>query len=100
MPTLPPLAPGTEAADQPPQGLYDALSCFRGRVLIVLSGNGASADGMQEFSAAQLKYAAWRKVCASPLWQQVALPQADAAFAQARWRDEVARITTDWLRSW
>ncbi|WP_166107221.1 hydrolase 1, exosortase A system-associated [Duganella aceris] len=80
-----------------PQRLYQALSDFRGQVLVILSG----ADiGAREFQALAARHAHWRALMEAPRVRQTVIPQANHTFARKSWRDQVAAICADWVRSW
>jgi exosortase A-associated hydrolase 1 len=80
-----------------PQRLHAALSSFRGRILIVLSG----ADlGAREFSALQERQEQWRSLLAAPRVRQTVLPQANHTFAREAWREQVAVLCADWIAAW
>jgi exosortase A-associated hydrolase 1 len=84
-------------AGAPPQRMLDALQRFRGRILIILSGDDLTAS---EFLDLQRGSSAWRVLLAKPTVQQLTLADANHTFSRRVWRDEVARICTRWLASW
>jgi exosortase A-associated hydrolase 1 len=87
----------TDAGMNVPQRLYLALSRYRGRLLIVLSG----ADlGAREFSALPAQHAHWRKLLAAPHVRTETIAQANHTFASKAWRDDVATLCQDWIASW
>ena len=80
-----------------PERMLDALQRFRGRILIILSGDDLTAS---EFLDLQRASSAWRTLLAAPTVQQLTLAGANHTFSRRIWRDEVARICTRWLASW
>lgn len=80
-----------------PARLRRALSTFRGRVLIILSG----ADiGAREFSALGEQHAEWRALLSEPRVRQATVAQANHTFGRQAWRDDVAALCKDWIGSW
>jgi exosortase A-associated hydrolase 1 len=89
--------PQTASDMNVPQRLYLALSRYRGRLLIVLSG----ADlGAREFSALPARHAHWRKLLAAPRVRTETIAQANHTFASKAWRDDVTSLCRDWIASW
>ena len=80
-----------------PDRMASALERFRGRVLLVLSGNDLTAA---EFRDAVARSAHWGKALQANPLATVELPDADHTFSTARWRSEVAEATRSWLREW
>ncbi len=80
-----------------PERMLAALQRFRGRILIILSGDDLTAS---EFLDLQHGSNAWRTLLAAPTVQQLTLADANHTFSRRIWRDEVARICTRWLASW
>ncbi|MFM9437690.1 uncharacterized protein ACFDR9_004780 [Janthinobacterium sp. CG_23.3] len=93
----PPAAAAAGAGQNAPQRMYEALSRFQGRVLIILSGDDLTA---REFADLQTSSPAWRKLSTGPLLRQVQLAQANHTFARSLWRDQVAQLSADWITSW
>jgi exosortase A-associated hydrolase 1 len=86
-----------DAGGDLPARLHRALSGFRGRILIILSG----ADiGAREFVALGERHAEWRALLAEPRVRQTTVAQANHTFGRKVWRDDVAAICTDWIASW
>lgn len=80
-----------------PDRLHHALQRFRGRILIILSG----ADlGAREFMALPRQHAHWRTLMSAPRVQQAIIADANHTFSRKVWRDQVADICTDWMRTW
>ncbi len=89
-------AAGTGTASLPDR-MLDGIERFKGRVLIILSGNDLTA---QEFSDVAGASPRWRRRLQAPGVQQQALPAANHTFSQREWRDQVANWTAQWTRSW
>lgn len=80
-----------------PDRMLDGLSRFKGRVLLIMSGNDLTA---QEFSDVLKGSQKWRKLLESSRIQRHDLPDANHTFAQKDWRDQVANWTSEWVISW
>jgi uncharacterized protein len=80
-----------------PERMASALERFRGRVLLVLSGNDLTAA---EFRDTVTRSARWGKALQANPLATVELPDADHTFSTARWRSEVAGATRSWLQEW
>ncbi|HJV76311.1 MAG TPA: hydrolase 1, exosortase A system-associated [Noviherbaspirillum sp.] len=80
-----------------PDRVFDGLSRFSGRVLLIMSGNDLTA---KEFLALCRSSKAWRKLLRSPHISRLDLPDADHTFARREWHDQAANGTKDWLRGW
>ena len=79
------------------QRMADGLSQFRGRVLLILSGNDLTA---REFDGVANGSVRWREMLDDSRVSQFRLQAADHTFATRAWRDQVAASTVDWLRDW
>jgi len=79
-----------------PDRMEDALGRFQGRVLLILSGHDFIA---QEFKDLVGKSRRWRRLLAGDRVTRHDLPEANHTFARREWRDEVARWTEKWVRS-
>ncbi|HEX9626886.1 MAG TPA: hydrolase 1, exosortase A system-associated [Acidiferrobacterales bacterium] len=80
-----------------PQRMLDGLRAFRGRVLLVLSGDDLTAG---EFKALVRSARPWRRILRAGRVTRHDLVQANHTFARRDWRDQVARWTAVWLASW
>lgn len=80
-----------------PDRMLDGLSRFKGRVLLIMSGNDLTA---QEFSDVLKGSQKWRKLLESFRIQRHDLLDANHTFAQKDWRDQVANWTSEWVISW
>jgi uncharacterized protein len=80
-----------------PDRMADGLSRFKGRLLIILSGNDLTA---QEFEGVAKGTKRWVKLLAESRVQRQELAGANHTFSRREWRDQVAAWTADWVRSW
>jgi len=96
-------AAGTDAdagaADRAPlpERMEDGLRRFRGPVLLVLSGSDLTA---QEFKDLVAGSRGWTRLLASRRVTRHDLPGANHTFARREWRDQLARWTEEWVKSW
>ncbi|MGC2518221.1 MAG: hydrolase 1, exosortase A system-associated [Burkholderiales bacterium] len=79
-----------------PDRMEDALLRFQGRVLLILSGNDLTA---QEFKDVVAGSGRWRRSLAGDRVTRHDLPEANHTFARREWRDQVARWTEEWVKS-
>jgi len=94
--TRPPAAPGAAQASLP-ERMHAGLADFKGRVLLVVAGADLTAREFCDLAAAS---AHWQRVLAPPRVTRRQIEHADHTFSRREWRDQVARWTADWLRSW
>ncbi|HEV7929763.1 MAG TPA: hydrolase 1, exosortase A system-associated, partial [Nitrosospira sp.] len=80
-----------------PDRMLDGLRRFKGRILLIISGNDLTA---QEFSDLVSASPAWKRLLAAPRVSRQSLPEADHTFSRRLWRDQVASLTRNWIRSW
>ncbi|MDQ3186936.1 MAG: hydrolase 1, exosortase A system-associated, partial [Pseudomonadota bacterium] len=80
-----------------PDRMLAGLSRFKGRVLLIISGNDLTA---QEFSNLVSGSQEWQKLLASPRVSRFDLPEATHTFSRREWRDQVALWTKEWVQSW
>jgi exosortase A-associated hydrolase 1 len=80
-----------------PERMFDGLSRFKGRTLLIMSGNDLTA---QEFSDLVKGSRKWRRLLGSPGVTRLDLPEANHTFSRREWRDQVADWTSGWVRSW
>lgn len=80
-----------------PDRMLDGLSRFKGKVLLILSGNDLTA---QEFSDLLKGSGKWQRILESVQIQRCDLPEANHTFSRKDWRDQVATWTREWLASW
>jgi exosortase A-associated hydrolase 1 len=80
-----------------PDRMAEALARFRGRVLLVLSGNDLTAA---EFRDTAARSSAWSEALRANPPATVELPQADHTFSTGPWRADVAEATRSWIQQW
>lgn len=88
---------GTCAAEALPERMLDGLRSFRGRVLLILSGDDLTASEFKDVVAGSR---VWRRLLRSRTIARRDLPGANHTFARREWRDQVAAWTLEWMRSW
>lgn len=71
------------------------LAAFRGRTLLILSGNDLTAKEFLHYAASS---PAWRGLLAGERVARVDLPEADHTFSSRPWLDEAESATLDWLQ--
>ena len=89
-------APATSAAALPEQ-VYQGLSGFKGKLLVMLSGADLTA---QEFLDASASTDNWRALMAQARVTRHLLDGADHTCSRRDWHDQVAAWTAAWLRAW
>jgi exosortase A-associated hydrolase 1 len=77
--------------------MEEGLRGFRGRVLLILSGNDYTAQEFKDLVAASRR---WRRLLAEARVVRHDLADANHTFARSAWRDQVARWTATWVESW
>lgn len=80
-----------------PERMRDGLARFRGRVMLILSGDDLTA---REFETLVNSSKDWRALLSGPQVTRRDLPQANHTFSRRDWRDQVAGWTTGWVKSW
>lgn len=86
------------AGDAPlPDRMEDAMQRFRGKVLLILSGNDLTA---QEFKDVVARSRHWRRLLAGDRATRFDLPEANHTFAQREWRSQVERWTEEWVKKY
>jgi len=76
------------------QGMLEGLGKFGKNVLIVLSEDDLTAS---EFSALIARDSEWKKIIESPAITLRTVAAADHTFSRKAWKDEVSRLTIDWV---
>jgi exosortase A-associated hydrolase 1 len=72
------------------------LRAFRGKVLLILSGNDLTAQEFKDFVAAS---DSWQRLLAGEGVTRRDLPDANHTFARRDWRDQVERWTEGWVKA-
>lgn len=76
--------------------MWRGLQAFPGKVQLIISGNDLTAA---EFDDALGKRKDFRSYLAER-GERCDLPEADHTFSRKEWRDRVAQLTIDWMKSW
>ncbi len=79
-----------------PVRMRECLQRFEHPALFILSGRDLTAD---EFREAVKSDAGWRELLQQSRTTLVELSEADHTFSSAKWRNEVADITLQWLKN-
>ncbi|MET0106721.1 MAG: hydrolase 1, exosortase A system-associated [Sedimenticola sp.] len=79
------------------QRMEDALDRFRGRVLLIISGNDLTAA---EFVDASMESKRLKSVLEDERITIEKIEDADHTFSRRIWRDEVSILTNKWIKSW
>lgn len=80
-----------------PDRMLAGLQRFRGRVLLVLSGDDITAKEFKDIAASS---SAWTRALSEPRVTRFDLAEANHTFSRRDWRERVSRWTADWLRTW
>jgi len=80
-----------------PDRMFQQLNLFKGKVLLILSGDDLTA---KEFSDLVKESEKWKKLLAAPHVSCLELPEANHTFSRREWRDQVAVWTKEWISSW
>lgn len=89
-------AGGQQAAPLPDR-MQAGLARFNGRVLLIFSGADLTA---KEFLDVAGSAPPWQRLLGAERVSQQTIDAADHTFSRRIWKDQVARWTGDWLRSW
>ena len=93
--------PSATAAATPatplPDRMLQALAGYRGKTLLILSGNDLTAKEFVDLLGATRE---WRRWARSEGLTRHDLTEADHTFSSAPWRDQVADWTRGWLNAW
>jgi uncharacterized protein len=76
--------------------MEEGMRKFRGKVLLILSGNDLTAQEFKDLVAAS---ADWRQLVEDERVTRYDLPEANHTFARRDWRDQVERWTETWVKS-
>jgi exosortase A-associated hydrolase 1 len=83
--------------DDLPARMLRGLENFRGRVLVILSGQDLTAREFQDMVA---RSPAWQQQLATQRVRSELLPGASHTFSSEEWRGQVASWTAGWVASW
>lgn len=87
---------GTAGGSSFQDAMARGLAAFRGRMLLILSGNDITAKEFTTFAATN---ANWRGLLQRPNVARHELPDADHTFSRRQWLDEVQAQTIAWLHA-
>lgn len=88
-------SPTAEARELPlRERMYASWANFKGEVLVLLSGEDLTA---QEFSNMVKASSQWRELFDGPRVTKHNLLLANHTFSREEWRDEVAKVTGNWI---
>jgi exosortase A-associated hydrolase 1 len=76
--------------------MEDGLRRFRGKVLLILSGNDLTAQEFKDFVAGSAR---WRRLLESDRVTRRDLPEANHTFGRRDWREQVERWTGAWVEN-
>lgn len=96
MTVQPPAQEQIAGTAQPEQMLYQALSAFDGRLLIILAGADLGARQLLHLCASQRR---WHQLLARPNTQLHTIAGANHTFARQYWREQVSQHCIEWLLS-
>ena len=92
-----PGAAGSAISEAPfTEKMEDGLRRFRGKVLLILSGNDLTAQEFKDFVAASAR---WRRLLESERVTRHDLPEANHTFGRRDWREQVERWTGAWVEN-
>ena len=77
--------------------MFGGFSHFKGRILLILSGNDLTS---QEFSGLVKGSRKWRALLGSSRVKCFDLPGANHTFSRRDWREQVATWSREWVQAW
>jgi exosortase A-associated hydrolase 1 len=80
-----------------PERMLTGFKQYGGRIMIILSGDDLTA---REFKDLATTARPWRKLLRAPRVTSHELAAANHTFARRAWRDQVAKWTAEWVKSW
>ena len=86
--------PGGRKGDSFQTTMAHGLAIFRGRLLLILSGNDLTAKEFVQYTDSAVE---WRGLLGDPKVSRVDLPDADHTFSRRVWLSTVERETVAWL---
>jgi exosortase A-associated hydrolase 1 len=90
--------PGGQPRERVPfqTAMARGLASFRGRMLLILSGNDLTAQEFLHYAAAA---PAWSGLLGEPKVRRIDLPEADHTFSRRAWQDRVEQETLAWVQA-
>jgi exosortase A-associated hydrolase 1 len=86
-----------ESTSTLPDRMLHGLEQFKGKVLLIMSGNDLTAKEFLDVVSGSHK---WKKLLGASNVQRRDLAEANHTFAQRDWRNQVTSWTNDWIASW
>ena len=86
--------PGSDTELPLREKMYVCWTRFKGDVLVLTSGEDLTAKEFLDMVAASPQ---WRQLLSSAQVTEYKLPTANHTFSRKEWRDEVAKVTADWI---
>ncbi len=80
-----------------PERMQAGLARFNGRVLLIFSGADLTAKEFLDMAGSSPQ---WQRLLGTERVSQQTIDAADHTFSRRIWKDQVARWTGDWLRTW
>lgn len=87
----------TPASAPLPERMLAGLGRFNGKVLLIISTPDLTAQEFMDMVKGSRK---WQKLLGAARVSRHELADADHTFSRRVWRDQVAGLTADWVRSW
>lgn len=88
---------GPEMSAELPDRMFNGYNRFKGRVLLILSGNDLTAREFSDLAASDGK---WRELLANRSTRRLDLPGSNHTFSTRHWRSQVNNWTKEWIQSW
>jgi len=76
--------------------MFEGLSRFNGKTLIILSGNDLTANQFRDLTTGNPE---WKKLMKSPMISDHIIDGADHTFSSNIWKEKVESLTDEWLKS-
>jgi exosortase A-associated hydrolase 1 len=80
-----------------PKRMANGLAKFKGRVLLIISGQDLTAREFEDLIRASKT---WRRLLSMPSVSRRDLDAADHTFSRRIWHDQVAKWTAEWIRQY
>ncbi len=84
-------------AEPLPERMLRGWERYKGRVLLILSGDDLTAGEFKDTAAGHRR---WRKLLRTKQVMRRDLPGANHTFSRRAWRDQVTLWTQEWVKSW
>jgi uncharacterized protein len=80
-----------------PDRMLEGLKCFQGKTLVITSGDDFTAREFLDLLDSSMD---WQETLEAKQVDFSHLQDANHTFATRQWRDQVAELTKNWVRSW